>query len=303
MRKRPPPPPLDLAELLGSWQLHLQSEAKSELTVKSYTGHVRAWLRWCEQTGQPTELTRDAVQAHIAGMLGAGSEPNTARLRLASLRAFTRWLADDGEIDDDPLLGMRPPKLTAKVTAALTDDQLRLLLKACAGKTLRDRRDEAIVRLMLETGLRAGEVIGLHTTDLDLPRGLVTVRRGKGGKGRIAPFSSQTAAALDRYLRARRSHRRADDPALWVGVGGKGFGYHGLNDTLRDRARSAGIDGFHLHLLRHTAATRWLRAGGSEQGLMSVAGWSTRSMIDRYTGASAAERAAAEARSLNLGDL
>ena len=159
------------------------------------------------------------------------------------------------------------------------------------------------MRLLAETGLRAAEVIGLQTTDLDLPRGLVTVRRGKGGKGRIVPFGPHTAAALDRYLRARRSHRLASSSALWLGVGGKGFGYHGLNDALRERARSAGIEGFHLHLMRHTAATRWLRAGGCEQGLMAVAGWTTRSMLDRYTGASAAERAAAEARGLGLGDL
>ena len=63
------------------------------------------------------------------------------------------------------------------------------------------------------------------------------------------------------------------------------------------------MKGFHLHLLRHTAATRWLRAGGSEQGLMTVAGWSSRAMLDRYTGASAAERAAAESRGLGLGDI
>ena len=65
----------------------------------------------------------------------------------------------------------------------------------------------------------------------------------------------------------------------------------------------AGLNGFHPHLLRHTAASRWLAAGGSEGGLMAVAGWSTRDMIDRYTRATAAERAAAEARGLNLGDL
>ena len=88
-----------------------------------------------------------------------------------------------------------------------------------------------------------------------------------------------------------------------MGGGGKTFGYYGLNTSLKERAQAAGIKGFHLHLLRHTAATRWLRAGGSEQGLMSVAGWSTRGMIDRYTGASASERAAAEARGLGLGDL
>jgi hypothetical protein len=65
----------------------------------------------------------------------------------------------------------------------------------------------------------------------------------------------------------------------------------------------AGIKNFHLHLLRSRVATKWLRAGGSESGLMAVARWSSRSIVDRYTGASAAERAAAEARGLRLVDL
>ena len=132
----------------------------------------------------------------------------------------------------------------------------------------------------------------------------VTIRRGKGGKGRINGFGPQCAAAIDRYIRVRRSHPLADtSSALWLGGGGKTLGYSGLDKTLKERAQAAGIAGFHLHLMRHTAATRWLRAGGSEGGLMAVAGWSSRDMLDRYTGASAGERAADEARSLNLGDL
>jgi site-specific recombinase XerD len=131
----------------------------------------------------------------------------------------------------------------------------------------------------------------------------VTVVHGKGGKGRICPFGSQTAAAIDRYLRARRSHRPADTGTLWVGASGKSYGYFALNAGLKARAKTAGIDGFHPHLLRHTAATRWLRAGGSEGGLVSVAGWPTRPMLDRYTSSSAAERAAAEARNLGLGEI
>lgn len=99
---------------------------------------------------------------------------------------------------------------------ALTDDELKRLIKACQGKSLQDRRDEAIVRLMAETGMRAGEVLSLQVSDMNLHDGLVTVVRGKGGKGRVAPFGSQTAAALDRYLRTRRSHRLADTGALWV---------------------------------------------------------------------------------------
>jgi integrase len=146
-------------------------------------------------------------------------------------------------------------------------------------------------------------VCGLTVADVDLTRGLATVRRGKGGKGRVSPFGPQTGVAIDRYLRMRRGHLLDESPELWLGDRGKRFNYDGLHKSLKYRAERAGLTGFHPHLLRHTAATRWLRAGGSEGGLMAVAGWSTRDMIDRYTGASASERAADEARNLGLGEL
>ncbi len=96
---------------------------------------------------------------------------------------------------------------------------------------------------------------------------------------------------------------RGEPVQLWLGERGSGLSYMGLRFSILERAELAGIKNFHLHLLRHTAASRWLAAGGSEQGLMSVAGWSDRSMLDRYTGATASERAAAEAPSLGRGDL
>jgi site-specific recombinase XerD len=293
----------DLAELLPSWRLALQAERKSPRTIKAYTDGVVAFLRWCEATGTPAQLTKPAVQAFVAHLLEKGAEATTARSRQLGVRRFSAWLAAEGELDNDPLIGIKAPKLDGKLTTVLTDDELRRLVKACQGKSLRDRRDEAIIRLMMETGMRAGELIGMQTSDIDLPRGLATVRRGKGGKGRVAPFGPQTATAIDRYVRARRTHRLADSGPLWVGGGGKTLGYQGLYKSLRERAEAAGINGFHIHLLRHTAATRWLRAGGSEAGLMAVAGWSTREMIHRYTGASASERATAEARTLGLGEL
>jgi site-specific recombinase XerD len=293
----------DLAALLPSWQLSLRAERKSPATIASYTEGVLAFLRWAESTHSEPELTKTSVQAFTAWLLDNGASAATARVRHMAMRRYAAWLADEGEIDSNPLLGVKPPQLDNKVVDALSDDQLRLLVKACAGKEMIDLRDAAIVRLMTETGLRAGELLGVQMEDVDLQQGRVIVRRGKGGKGRTAPFGPQTAAAVDRYMRARRGHRLSGTGALWLGGNGQTFSYHGLNMALKRRAHAAGISGFHLHLLRHTAATRWLRAGGSEQGLMSVAGWSTRSMIDRYTGASAAERAATEARGLNLGDL
>ena len=126
--------------------------------------------------------------------------------------------------------------------------------------------------------------------------------RGKGGKGRSVPFGSQTARAIDRYVRVRRAHRLAGTPALWLGDRGKPFTYDGLHKSLGMRATMAGVDGFHPHRLRHTAAHRWLAAGGSEGGLMAVAGWTRPDMLMRYTKAQASARAADEARGLNLGD-
>jgi integrase len=132
---------------------------------------------------------------------------------------------------------------------------------------------------------------------------MAVIRCGKGGRGRVVPFGPQTGVAIDRYLRARRTHSLTDTTALWLGDRGKTFSYSAMQRSLGYRARVAGIDRFHPHLLRHTAATRWLAAGGSEGGLMAVAGWRSRKMLDRYVAATAAERAAAEAGGLNLGEL
>lgn len=295
--------PPDLAGLLPSWQLALSAQNRSPRTITTYTAGVESFLDWCGRTGTPAEMTKTAVQGWIAALLAGGAKATTATTWLGGVKRFAYWLAEEGEIDANPLDRLSPPKIDTKITPSLTDEELTRLIKACAGKTLVDRRDEALVRLMAETGLRAAEVIALKVADVDLQRGLVIVARGKGAKGRIAPFGPKTALALDRYIRLRRQHVGADNAQLFVGAHIRTFSYWGLARTLRQRAQDAGIAGFHLHLLRHTAATRWLAAGGSEGGLMAVAGWSTREMIDRYTRATAAERAVTEARGLNLGDL
>jgi integrase/recombinase XerD len=298
-----PRPSPDLAELLPSWELHLRAERKSPATLRVYVGGARHFLAWCERIGTPAQLDRATVTAYIADLLDQGAEGNSAKIRQQALRRFAAWLVEEGELDADPLVGLKPPRVDSKVTPVLSSQQLRALLAACQGPTFTHRRDEALVRLMAETGLRAGEAVGLAVDDVDVRAGTAVVRRGKGGKGRMVPFGPQTARALDRYLRLRRTHRLAGTPALWLGARSKTLGYSGLHQALGIRAAQAGIAGFHPHVLRHTAAHRWLAAGGTEGGLMAVAGWSRRDMLDRYAAATAAERAADEARRLGLGDL
>jgi site-specific recombinase XerD len=276
---------------------------RSPKTIRSYRDGVRQFLAHCDNTGTPPELTKQAATDFLAALFDNGAQPNTVRARYSALKRFTAWLAAENIVPADPLLTLKAPALDTKLVHPLTGAELRDLVKKCQGSAFRDRRDEAIVRLMCETGARAGEMAALNVSDLDTVHGQVTIIRGKGGRARTAPFSPQTAVVCDRYLRLRRQHARADSASLWLGERSGSFGYNGLYRALNRRAQLAGIDGFHPHRLRHTAATRWLAAGGSEGGLMAVAGWQSREMLDRYTAATASERAAAEARRLNLGDL
>lgn len=281
----------------------MRSARLSPRTLITYTAGVKSFLDFCERTGTPPQLTKAAAQSWVVDLLDNGAQPATATTWLGALKRYATWLEEEGEIPANPLIGMRTPRVDRKVTNAMTDHQIKQLLATCNGKTLRDRRDEAIIRLLIETGMRASELVDLQISDVDLARGLVTVHRGKGGKGRIAPFGPQTATAIDRYIRLRQKCAGEDNSQLFIGANIRTFTYWALAATLRRRAKQAGLEGFHVHLTRHTAATRWLRAGGSEGGLMAVAGWSNRQMIDRYTSASASERAADEARALNLGNL
>jgi site-specific recombinase XerD len=120
--------------------------------------------------------------------------------------------------------GSRSSKLDNPVAEPLTDDELRAMLKACRGPDLRDKRDEALIRLMFTTGARAGEVVAMETQRLG-PAAVpptVIIRRGKGGKGRVILLQSRLPPAIDntrlggRPLVPRRSgivswRRRAAD--------------------------------------------------------------------------------------------
>jgi integrase/recombinase XerD len=280
----------------------MRAERKSPATIAQYTRGVRMFLDYCADAGHPLELTRPAAQAFMANLLDDGREATTVRARQLALQRFAAFLVEEGEVPADPLAGLRAPKIDTKIVEPLSEDQIRALIDACKGTAFADRRDEALVRFMVETGARAGEVVAIGLVDVNLLAGTAVIRRGKGGKGRVVPFGSQTARALDRYIRARRTHALAGTPALWLGGQSKTFGYDALFKGLRARAERAGIPGFHPHRLRHTAAHRWLAAGGSEGGLMAVAGWSKPDMLLRYSRARASERAATEARTLNLGD-
>lgn len=292
-----------LEKLLDSWVLHLRGARRAPGTIDVYERNVNLWLDWCDDTNTPPVLDRSTISSYLAFLIGEGYRPYTVALRRQTLRQFSKWLTDEGETESDALAGLPNVTTDTPVVPELTDLELTRLIQACRGNAFEDKRDEAIVRLMIDTGMRIGEVRALTLEDVDLRQGLVMVRRGKGGKGRMVAIGPRTATAIDRYVRARRSHKQARLPDLWLGSNGRRLLYDSLWRNLRKRARAAGLEDFHPHVLRHTFAGRWLARGGSEGGLMATAGWARRDMVDRYSAHTKAKRAVDESRELGLGEL
>jgi hypothetical protein len=141
---------------------------------------VRRFLVRADGAAAPALLDRASVTAFTADLLEPAASRQPARARQLALRRFSAWLLEEGESDADPLLGLEAAKLDAKVIEPLSPEQIKALVAACAGKDLRDRRDEALVRLMIETSVRTGEVVALGTEDVDLSTGRATVRRSEG---------------------------------------------------------------------------------------------------------------------------
>jgi integrase/recombinase XerD len=255
----------DLDWLTASWTRSMTAERKSPLTVRSYLAGVSGLARWCETQGRPVELDGQTVEDWTLALLEAGRTANTVIARQRAVRRFSAWLARKQIISADRLRDVKPPKLDEPIVPGLTDTQLRALLATCRPGAFHDVRDRALILFLAETGTRAAEVIAMELPDLNLAAGVAIVRRGKGGKGRVVPFSPQCAEAIDDYLRLRKRHRlaKAGSTALWLGARGRTFGYDGLYHAISRRGEAAGLGEIHPHMLRHTAAIRWLGKGGS----------------------------------------
>ncbi|MGA7416409.1 MAG: tyrosine-type recombinase/integrase [Acidimicrobiales bacterium] len=297
-----------------SLQRTLRAEGKSEKTVYSYALSVRLLSEFLDERGRELTInvSKDDLRDFITEQATRrklpngkmGGSPATAMVRFKSLQQFFRHCVEEEELDVSPMAGMRAPKVEHDPVPIVPDDVLARLVKARAGKTLEDRRDTAIFRVFLDTGCRLSEVTNLRVSDVNLDNQTIQVL-GKGNRVRHVTFGMKAAQAIERYLRLLERERpemiAEPDSWLWVGRQGR-MTTSGITDILHRMCDDAGVPRLHWHQLRHTFAHEWLAKGGNEGDLMSLAGWQSRSMLDRYAKSAQVERAHAASRRMSLGD-
>src|SRR5919107_74211 len=193
-----------LLVLNGSFRRTLEAENKSPRTIEAYIDAVRLLATYGQAHGHPvlaSELEREHVQAFIADQL-ARWKPATAHNRYRGLHAFFKWAVAEGDLAASPMDRMRPPQLPEQPVNVVRAEHLTRLLKTCEGRDFTSRRDTAIILLLVDTGMRRAECVGMTLEDVDLDQRIVWVL-GKGRRPRALPIGRKTAQALDRYLRAR----------------------------------------------------------------------------------------------------
>ena len=268
-------------------------------TVAAYRRDLEALARAAKGTSAG-EVSPDILRRALARGAAMGNHPSTAARRLSAWRVFFDHLVENGVADSNPARGLRPPKRPARLPKALTPDETARLLNAkesapapasappaaadSAEKSALRLRDAAMFELLYSSALRVGELVALDLGDVDWRGGFASVRRGKGGRGRVAPVGRTALAALEKWRTARALFAKPEEEALFVSRSGARLGARTVQTRLGAWAKAAGMPGrVSPHVLRHSCASHFLQSSGDLRATQELLGHSDIAATQIYT--------------------
>lgn len=253
-------------DTLPQYGTYLVESGLSEGTVKSYLGDIRDFASWLARTPteSPVTATEEDIRSYCLELATERAHPpTTVNRRLQSIRKFYRYALNSGLVDEDPSLGIKLlPQPRSEGPKGLTRSEVGRLLDAVRrGASGLVKRDYAIVQLMLQTGIRVGEVARLRVADVALSedKGVLKIRGQGTSSAREIPLSSSVRGAISAYLKERSSS--TGDP-LFLSRNGNPLSARSVQRLVNTYARAAGLGRVSTYTLRQTCGERLLQDTG-----------------------------------------
>lgn len=268
-------------------------EAEKGYSVHTVSGYLRDLHEFIATLPQKTDIktiSAQHVRAFVVSLHRTNASSSVAR-KLSTLRTFFKFLKRENVVADNPLDGISGPKISKKIPAFLTVDEVFLLLEEPGEKDSFMRRDRAILEFLYSTGIRVAELVSSNVADLDFDSEVVSVR-GKGNKERLVPVGRHAKTAVEEWLghrnqlirdRASRG-RQVERDALFLNGRGSRLTARSVERMVKSYAERAGISQTVTpHALRHSFATHLLEMGADLRSVQELLGHSSLASTQRYT--------------------
>jgi len=264
-----------LRDALEKFQDFLKSKNRASATILAYGKDLDQLVSFLEEINKKHvhEVTSDDIQAFLTKLAGKGYTPKSLSRKLNSTRTFYRYLKINEYITDDPSLLVEHPKYELNPPRVLSPLEYRALRDAASV----DPRIYAIIEILLQTGIRIGELANLRLDDVS--DSTLTIRPCEGHPQREVPLNRRAKEALKRYLEVRN---KSESDHIFVTKTGRPFLVRNIRDAVERYFRKAGIENVKINDLRHTFVSHHLKQGISLIFLSKVLGHKRLSSTERY---------------------
>jgi len=251
-------------------------------TIKFYEVKIKLFSQYLENIDvtRITEITPQVLRDYLIYLESTNHNPGGIHAAFRAIKAFLNWWEDEYEPDSwkNPIKKVKPPKVPIEILEPVSVKDALALLNACDSLNIFGLRDRAIILTLMDTGVRASELVAMSLQDLDLRDGKIIIRKGKGRKFRVVFISKKTRQAIHLYLSKRTDYT----PHLWITNMNQQLKYSGLRQIIRRRSKDANIETPSLHSFRRYFAIQMLRGGVDIFSLQKLMGHSDIQILRRY---------------------